>query len=100
VRAAIGERIEPPYAVHLERLKCTLRDRLDCITRKTYAFTKDSALWDALFSLAIFEHNWIRPLIALRLRLPQPVHRRRYDRHSPAMGLDLADHVWSWAEVL
>lgn len=32
-----------PYAVCLERLNGTLRDRLGCLTRKTHAFAKDVA---------------------------------------------------------
>src|SRR5215472_749672 len=65
VRATIGEPAALPYAVHLERLDGTLRDRLGCLIRKTHAFAKDVALWDALLSLALFEHNWIRPHVAL-----------------------------------
>src|SRR5262249_32843390 len=79
VRATIGEPASLPYAVHLERLNGTLRDRLGCLTRKTHAFAKEIALWDALFSLTLFAHNWLRPHVALRLPLPQPVDRRRYD---------------------
>jgi len=50
-----------------------LRDRLGCLTRKTHALAKQIALWDALFSLRLFEHDCLRPHIALRLRFPQPV---------------------------
>jgi hypothetical protein len=30
------------------------------LTRKTHAFTKSTSTWDALFELALFEHNWLR----------------------------------------
>ena len=40
VRATIGAPAALPYAVHLERLNGTLRDRLGCLTRKTHAFAK------------------------------------------------------------
>jgi hypothetical protein len=80
VRHTIGAPAVLPYAVHLERLNGTLRDRLGCLTGKTHAFAKEIALWDALFSLTLFKHNWLRPHIALRLPLPQPVHGRRYDQ--------------------
>jgi hypothetical protein len=71
VQATIGEPVDQPYAVHLERLNGTLRDRLGCLTRKTHAFAKDVATWDALFSLALVEQNWIRPHTALRRPLTE-----------------------------
>lgn len=100
VRATIGEPVDLPYPVHLERLNGTLRDRLGCLTRKTHGFAKDVASWDALFRLALFEHNWLRPHRALRRPLPQPVAGRRYEQRSPAMALGLTDHLWSWQEFL
>jgi hypothetical protein len=66
VRATIGEAAELPYAVHLERLNRVLRDRLDCLTRKTPAFGKAIATWDALFGVALFARNGIRPHVARR----------------------------------
>jgi hypothetical protein len=100
VRTVIGEQVEQPFAVHLERLNGTLRDRLNCLTRKTHAFAKDPATWDALLSLTLFEHNWLRPHVALRARFPEPHAGRRYARRSPAIALHLTDHVWSWDEFL
>src|SRR5262249_17162396 len=100
VRATIGEPVEQPYPVHIERLNGVLRDRLGCLTRKTHAFAKEIALWDALFSVTLFEHNWIRPHIALRIRLAQPDNGRRYDRRTPAMAVGLADHAWTWTELI
>jgi IS1 family transposase len=100
IRATVGPPAELPDAVHLERLNGTLRDRLGCLTRKTHAFAKAIATWDALLSLALFAHNWIRPHIALRRPLPEPIDGLRYERRSPAMALGLADHLWSWEEFL
>jgi hypothetical protein len=100
VRAVIGEPADLPYAVHLERLNGTLRDRLNCLTRKTHGFAKDTSTWDALLSLALFEHNWLRPHVALRVPLPEPQGGRRYHQRTPAVVLGLTDHVWSWEEFL
>jgi hypothetical protein len=100
VRATIGEQVTQPYAVHLERLNGTLRDRLSCLTRKTHAFAKDVATWDALFSLTLFEHNWIRAHRALRCALPTPVGGRQYEPRTPAKALGCADHAWSWEQFL
>jgi IS1 family transposase len=100
VRATIGEPVAQPYPVHIERLNGVLRDRLGCLTRKTHAFAKEVELWDALFSLTLFAHNWLRPHSALRRRLPQPVDGRRYDQRTPAMALGLTDHPLTWAEFM
>lgn len=100
VRATIGPRAEQPYPVHIERLNGVLRDRLACLTRKTHAFAKRVATWDALLGLAIFEHNWLRPHVALRQSQPVGADGRRYHRRTPAMALGLTDHVWSLAAFL
>lgn len=100
VRTIIGAPIACPYAVHLERLNGTLRDRLGCLTRKTHAFAKETATWDALFNLTLFEHNWLRSHIALRVPLAEPTNQRRYAQRTPAMALDISDHPWTWQEFL
>jgi hypothetical protein len=100
VRATMGEPVEQPYAVHLERLNGALRDRLNCLTRKTHGFAKEVDTWDALFRLGLFEHNWLRPPIALRVPLPEPQDGRRYQQRTPAMVLHLTDHRWTWQEFL
>jgi hypothetical protein len=100
VRVVMGAQAELPYAVHLERLNGVLRDRLNCLTRKTHAFAKDVATWDALLSVALFEHNWFRPDVALRVPLAELHQGRRFGRRTPAMAMGLTDHVWSWEEIL
>jgi IS1 family transposase len=100
VRAVLGEPAERPYTVLVERQNGVLRDRLAGLTRKTHAFAKRAATWDACFSLALFEHNWVLPHQALRQRLAEPVEGRRYDRRTPAMALGLTDHRWSLVEFL
>lgn len=70
IRAALGEVIPQPATVHIERVNGTLRDRLNALTRKTHAFAKRDATWDALVHLQLFEHNWIRPHRTLRLPMP------------------------------
>lgn len=97
-RATIGAPVEQPVLVHEERFNGVLRDRLACLTRKTHAFTKTTSTWDALFGLAIFEHDWLRPHPALSQ--PSTVPGRRYRRRTPAMAIGLTDHCWSWREFL
>ncbi|MGH2583525.1 MAG: hypothetical protein ACRDJE_01280 [Dehalococcoidia bacterium] len=77
-----------------------LRDRLACLTRKTHAFAKQPALWDAAVGVALFEHTWLRPHPALRLPLAEPIHNRRYHPRTPAMALGLTDQRWSFVQFL
>ncbi len=98
--ATIGAVVDQPSTVHIERLGGVLRDRLACLTRKTHAFAKAPTTWDAAVGLALFEHDWLRPHPALRVRLAAPVAGCRYRRRTPAMVLGLTDHPWSFVEFL
>ena len=100
VRASLGAVAAQPYTVHIERLNGVLRDRLACVTRKTHAFAKQPATWDAAVGLLLFEHNWIRPHPALRRRLAAPVAGRRYERRTPALVLGLTTTPLRWVEFL
>jgi hypothetical protein len=99
-RATIGSAVERPGTSHAERLNGTLRDRLNCLTRKTHAFAKEAHTWDATVGLALFEHNWLRPHSALRQPCPNGDGPHRYTRRTPAMALSRTDHPWSWPEFL
>jgi hypothetical protein len=104
IRATIGasasaEVEQQPVPVHIERLNGVLRDRLACLTRKTHAFAKSTSTWDALFGLALFEHNWLRAHPALSSQ-PSTVPGRYYERRTPAMAIGLAERCWSWPEFL
>jgi hypothetical protein len=81
-----------------ERLNGVFRDRLSALTRKTHAFAKTAKTWDALFGLAIFEHDWLREHPSLSQ--PSTTPGRRYERRTPAMAIGLSDHCWSWTEFL
>ena len=98
IRAALGRVMEPAGTVHVERLNGALRDRLGALTRKTHAFAKRDATWDALLGLQLFDHNFQRAHQALRL--PVADERCRYQQRSPAMALGLTDHRWSFQELL
>jgi hypothetical protein len=98
IHATLGEVVSEPGTVHIERVNGTLRDRLNALTRKTHAFAKRDATFDALVHLQLFEHNWIRPHCALRL--PLLAESRRYQPRTPAMALGLTQHPWSWITFL
>ena len=99
IRAALGASLEPAGTVHIERLNGTLRDRLGALTRKTHAFAKRDATWDALVGLQLFDHNFHRAHRALRLPVAD-CGVRRYHHRSPAMALGLTNHRWSFLELL
>ncbi len=99
IRAALGASMGAAGTVHVERLNGALRDRLGALTRKTHAFAKRDATWDALVGLQLFDHNFHRAHHALRLPLEDDgVHR--YHHRSPAMALGLTDHLWSFQDLL
>lgn len=100
VRRALGSAVDQPYPVHVERCNGALRDRLNCLTRKTHAFAKTVQTWDAAVGLALFAHNWLQPHIALRLPLEVPCDGRRYCQRTPAMAMGLTDHIWTFHEFL
>jgi hypothetical protein len=81
----LGEVVSEPGTVHIKRVNGTLRDRLNALTRKTHAFAKRDATWDALIGLQIFDHNFHRAHQALRPPFEQGV--RWYRQQSPAMAL-------------
>ncbi len=54
--------------------------------------------FDALVGLQIFDHHFHRAHHALRLPLGDEVHR--YHHRSPAMALELTDHLWSLQDLL
>ncbi len=100
VRAVLGEASTCPSVVCEERLNGVLRDRLNCLTRKTHAFAKQGRTWKAAVVLCLFEHNWIRAHRALREAAENLPQRQRYQRRTPAMAMGLSDHIWSWTEFL
>jgi hypothetical protein len=100
VRAVLGEAASCAVCVCEERLNGVLRDRLNCLTRKTHGFAKRSRTWDAALGLCLLEHNWLRPHKALRRKQAGLPHGRKYVQRTPAMAVGLTDHVWTWKEFL
>jgi hypothetical protein len=90
--------MESAGTVHVERLNGALRDRLNALTRKTHAFAKRDATFDALVGLQLFDHNFHRAHRALRLPVAESMPR--YHHRSPAVALGLTDHRWSFQELL
>lgn len=53
-----------------------------------------------LVTLCLFEHNWMRPHLALREKATGLPEGRRYRQRTPAMAIGLTDHLWTWEEFL
>jgi hypothetical protein len=100
VRHCFGPEPRDRRTVRIERLNGVVRDRLNCVTRKTHAFAKQTRTWDAAVGLCIFAHNWITPHPALREQATDLPRGQRYRKRTPAVAVGLTDHVWTWEEFL
>ena len=65
-------------------------------TRKTYRFSKDWRMHEAMTSFTMYSDNFCWPVRTLRERDSEGAWRKR----TPAMAAGLADHVWSLKEWL
>ena len=65
-------------------------------TRKSYCFSKDWGLHEAVTYFTMYSANFCRPVRTLRERKAEGGWRQR----TPAMAAGLADHVWSLKEWL
>lgn len=96
----MGQSCGPAGTAHQERLNGALRDRLNALTRQTHAFAKRDVTWDSLVHLQTFDHDFQRSHSALRQPLVVPDGLHCYHYRSPAMALGIADHLWSFHELL
>jgi hypothetical protein len=81
---------------YLERHNATDRHRNARKGRKTYRFSKDWGVHEALTAFTMYSYNFCWPVRTLRERGPDGAWRQR----TPAMAAGLADHVWSLEEWL
>jgi hypothetical protein len=97
-RALFGELGEgdPVSTSYLERHNATDRHRNARKGRKTYRFSKDWEVHEAMTSFTMFSYNFCWPVRTLRVR----DERGRWQQRTPAMVAGLTDHVWSLTEWL
>jgi hypothetical protein len=88
-----GERVSTSY---LERHNATDRHRNARKGRKTYRFSKDWEVHEAMTHFTMFSYNFCWPVRTLRFRDDRGQWRQR----TPAMVAGLTDRVWSLAEWL
>jgi IS1 family transposase len=88
-----GKKISTSY---LERHNGSDRHRNARKGRKTYRFSKDIGMHEALTYFTMYSYNFCWAVRTLRKK----IGRRRYQPRTPAMLAGLTDHVWSLREWL
>jgi hypothetical protein len=87
---------ESVNTVYVERQNGTDRNRNARKVRKSYCFSKDRQVHEALTYFTMYSYNFCWPVRTLR----QEIGEKRYRQRTPAMAAGLADHVWSLREWL
>jgi hypothetical protein len=78
----------------LERQNATDRGRKARKARKTYRFSKDWQVHEAMTYLTLYTANFCWAVRTLRIEGAGG----RWQQRSPAMSAGLTDHIWSWPE--
>ncbi len=78
----------------VERQNGTDRGRNARKTRRTYRFSKDWQVHEAMTYLTLYSYNFCWCVRTLRIRDGQG----RWQERSPALAAGLTDHVWTWKE--
>ena len=87
-RSTASRRINTSF---VERQNATDRHHNARKARKTYTFSKDWAVHEAMTYFTIYSYNFCWPVRTLRA----PIGKGRWRQRTPAMAAGLADHVWS-----
>ena len=82
--------------VFVERSNGTDRHRNARKGRKTYRFSKDWGVHEAMTYFTLYSSNFCFPVRTLR----EEVGPKRYRQRTPALAAGLTDHVWSLEEWL
>jgi IS1 family transposase len=87
---------EPASTSYVERQNATDRHRNARKGRKTYRFSKDWEVHEAVTAFTLYSYNFCWAVRTLRERDEEGRWRQR----TPAMAAGLADHVWTLQEWL
>jgi hypothetical protein len=80
----------------VERENGTDRNRNARKVRKTYCFSKDWEVHEAVSYFTLYSYNFCWPVRTLR----QGNRKRGYRQRTPAMAAGLTDHIWTLKEWL
>jgi IS1 family transposase len=75
----------------VERHNGTDRNRNRRKVRKTYGFSKDWVVHNAMTYFTMYSYNFCWPVRTLRVKIGE----RQYQQRTPAMAAGLTDHIWS-----
>jgi hypothetical protein len=78
----------------IERQNATDRHRNARKVRKTYTFSKDWAVHEAMTYFTTYSYNFCWPVRTLR----EPLGEGQWKQRTPAMAAGLANHVWTVRE--
>ena len=78
----------------VKRQNGTDRGRNARKARKTYRFSKDWQVHEAMTYLTLYSYNFCWRVRTLRIK----DERGHWQQRSPALAAGLTDHVWTWAE--
>jgi IS1 family transposase len=86
----------------LERFNLTFRQALAPLVRKTLSFSKERVRLDQQTRFFQAFYNVARPHMSLREQRPDSPQRfeRKWTQKTPAMATGIADHVWTFRELL
>ena len=98
VRAALGQSLvsKAINTAFIERQNGTDRNRNARKVRKSYCFSKNWAVHEAVTYFTLYSYNFCWSVRTLRVRDADGRWRQR----TPAMAAGLADHIWTLAEWL
>jgi IS1 family transposase len=89
--SAASQRVNTSF---VERQNATDRGRNARKTRKTYRFSKDWQVHEAMTYLTLYSYNFCWCVRTLRVKDEQG----HWQQRSPALAAGLTDHVWAWSE--
>lgn len=90
-RSTASRRINTSF---VERQNATDRHRNARKVRKTYTFSKDWSVHEAMTYFTIYSYNFCWAVRTLR----EPIGEGRWRQRTPAMSAGLTDHVWTIRE--
>lgn len=91
--SAVSERVT---TVYVERQNGTDRNRNARKVRKTYCFSKDWEVHEAVTYFTMYSGNFCWPVRTLR----DGDRKKGYRQRTPAMAAGLTDHIWTLKEWL